>query len=153
MLGLLVSFLSLFFFFQIKEILLCLIFFPNSSFVLSCTSQQFIFWPPTRFSVSFFGLRRVSLFHFLASDVFLCFIFWPPTRFSVSFFGLRRVFLFHFLAFDAFLCFISFRAQPENLMLSADHKHLKLIDFGLARHYDPKRPHSEMIGTPEFIGK
>ena len=109
---------SLFFFFQIKELLLCLIFFPiQVLFFLALLSSVFGL---RRFSVSFFGL----------------------VRFSVSFFGLRR-----------FSVSFSFRAQPENLMLSADHKHLKLIDFGLARHYNPKRPHSEMIGTPEFIGR
>eukprot|EP00117_Sycon_ciliatum_P012493 scpid79881/ scgid13539/ Death-associated protein kinase 3; DAP-like kinase; MYPT1 kinase; Zipper-interacting protein kinase len=41
--------------------------------------------------------------------------------------------------------------KPENLLLNADHTKLKLIDFGLAHHYDPSKPLKKMIGTPEFL--
>ena len=40
-------------------------------------------------------------------------------------------------------------------MVTADpeHKCLKIIDFGLAKKYDPKKEVKDMMGTPEFMGE
>ena len=42
--------------------------------------------------------------------------------------------------------------KPENIMLiRPDSKQIKLIDFGLARKYNPKENLKVMFGTPEFV--
>lgn len=42
--------------------------------------------------------------------------------------------------------------KPENIMIVAPNsKRIKLIDFGLARKYNPKENLKVMFGTPEFV--
>lgn len=42
--------------------------------------------------------------------------------------------------------------KPENILcLHRENHQIKLIDFGLARKYDPERPIRVMFGTPEFV--
>lgn len=42
--------------------------------------------------------------------------------------------------------------KPENIMLiRPDSKQIKLIDFGLARKYNPRENLKVMFGTPEFV--
>ena len=42
--------------------------------------------------------------------------------------------------------------KPENIMIvRPDSKQIKLIDFGLARRYNPKENLKVMFGTPEFV--
>uniref|UniRef100_T1JHX9 Uncharacterized protein n=1 Tax=Strigamia maritima TaxID=126957 RepID=T1JHX9_STRMM len=42
--------------------------------------------------------------------------------------------------------------KPENILCLSSHSHqIKLIDFGLARNFDPKNPLKVMFGTPEFV--
>ena len=42
--------------------------------------------------------------------------------------------------------------QPENILcLSRDGHRLKIIDFGLARRFDPKKTLKVLFGTPEFV--
>lgn len=42
--------------------------------------------------------------------------------------------------------------KPENIMIiRPDSKQIKLIDFGLARKYNPKENLKVMFGTPEFV--
>jgi myosin-light-chain kinase len=42
--------------------------------------------------------------------------------------------------------------QPENVLcLTRTGNRIKLIDFGLAREYDPKKPLRLLHGTPEFV--
>lgn len=42
--------------------------------------------------------------------------------------------------------------KPENILcLHRDSHQIKLIDFGLAKKYDPQNPLRVMFGTPEFV--
>ncbi|XP_077997324.1 muscle M-line assembly protein unc-89-like [Glandiceps talaboti] len=42
--------------------------------------------------------------------------------------------------------------KPENILCASKKSNkIKLIDFGLARKYDPKENLKEMVGTPEFV--
>jgi len=43
--------------------------------------------------------------------------------------------------------------KPENILCLSKEKfdEIKIIDFGFARHWDPKRPLKVMFGTPEFV--
>lgn len=42
--------------------------------------------------------------------------------------------------------------KPENILcLSKDGHRLKIIDFGLARRFDPKKTLKVLFGTPEFV--
>lgn len=42
--------------------------------------------------------------------------------------------------------------QPENILcLSRTGNRIKIIDFGLAREYDPKKDMRVLFGTPEFM--
>lgn len=42
--------------------------------------------------------------------------------------------------------------QPENVLcISRTGNRIKLIDFGLARKYDPKKKLKVLFGTPEFV--
>ena len=43
--------------------------------------------------------------------------------------------------------------QPENIMLvNPSSNQVKLIDFGLARKYNPNETMQALCGTPEFVG-
>jgi len=59
---------------------------------------------------------------------------------------------------DIFFCLckqswlLLLRMQPENIMcLSRTGNRIKIIDFGLARHYEPGVETRVMFGTPEFM--
>jgi myosin-light-chain kinase len=55
----------------------------------------------------------------------------------------------HYLAF--WLVSISGR-QPENILcLTKTGNRIKLIDFGLARRFDPSKKLQVLFGTPEFV--
>lgn len=42
--------------------------------------------------------------------------------------------------------------QPENILcLTKEGNRIKIIDFGLARHYDPRKKLQVLFGTPEFV--
>lgn len=42
--------------------------------------------------------------------------------------------------------------QPENILcLTRTGNRIKLIDFGLARRYDPSKKLQVLFGTPEFV--
>lgn len=42
--------------------------------------------------------------------------------------------------------------KPENILcLSKEGHRIKIIDFGLARRYDPNKPLKVLFGTPEFV--
>lgn len=42
--------------------------------------------------------------------------------------------------------------KPDNILVVADEEHLKLIDFGIARFFDPAKDRDTMaIGTPGFM--
>lgn len=44
--------------------------------------------------------------------------------------------------------------QPENLMLfEKDYDDIKLIDFGMARKFNPHDTMKVLFGTPEFVGR
>lgn len=43
-------------------------------------------------------------------------------------------------------------SQPENVLcVNRDGHRIKIIDFGLARKYDPKNKSKFLFGTPEFV--
>lgn len=43
-------------------------------------------------------------------------------------------------------------SQPENILcLTREGNRIKLIDFGLARRYDPSKKLQVLFGTPEFV--
>ena len=77
--------------------------------------------------------------------------------------GLRpalRILLVSFVASNRHIFFslceptwmLLLRMQPENIMcLSRTGNRIKIIDFGLARHYDPGVETRVMFGTPEFM--
>jgi serine/threonine protein kinase len=45
----------------------------------------------------------------------------------------------------------SVRMQPENILcLTESGNRIKIIDFGLAREYDPSTKLQVLFGTPEF---
>lgn len=45
----------------------------------------------------------------------------------------------------------SFILQPENILcLTESGNRIKIIDFGLAREYDPSTKLQVLFGTPEF---
>lgn len=45
----------------------------------------------------------------------------------------------------------STRIQPENILcLTESGNRIKIIDFGLAREYDPSTKLQVLFGTPEF---
>ena len=45
-----------------------------------------------------------------------------------------------------------FHLQPENILcLTRTGNRVKIIDFGLAREYDPKKELRVLFGTPEFM--
>ena len=51
-------------------------------------------------------------------------------------------------AFSFFLVFF----QPENILcMTRTGNRIKIIDFGLARKYDPQADLRVLFGTPEFI--
>lgn len=44
--------------------------------------------------------------------------------------------------------------KPENILcLSREGNRIKLIDFGMARRYDPTKQLQILFGTAEFVGK
>lgn len=44
--------------------------------------------------------------------------------------------------------------KPENVLcLSREGNRIKLIDFGMARRYDPTKKLQVLFGTAEFVGK
>lgn len=44
--------------------------------------------------------------------------------------------------------------KPENILcLSREGNRIKLIDFGMARKYDPTKQLQILFGTAEFVGK
>lgn len=46
----------------------------------------------------------------------------------------------------------SFFLQPENILcLTKTGNRIKIIDFGLARKYDPGKKLQVLFGTPEFV--
>lgn len=46
----------------------------------------------------------------------------------------------------------SFTFQPENILcLTKTGNRIKLIDFGLARRFDPSKKLQVLFGTPEFV--
>lgn len=45
-----------------------------------------------------------------------------------------------------------FNFQPENILcLTRTGNRIKIIDFGLARKYDPQKKLQVLFGTPEFV--
>jgi myosin-light-chain kinase len=43
-------------------------------------------------------------------------------------------------------------SQPENILcLTESGNRIKIIDFGLAREYDPSNKLQVLFGTPEFV--
>ena len=45
-----------------------------------------------------------------------------------------------------------FLSQPENILcLTREGNRIKIIDFGLARKYNPKEDLRVLFGTPEFV--
>lgn len=46
--------------------------------------------------------------------------------------------------------------QPENIMLSEKavlHPNIKIIDFGLAHHFEQGEEYKSISGTPQYIGE
>lgn len=51
-----------------------------------------------------------------------------------------------------FLITWKFISKPENILcLSRSGHRIKIIDFGLARKYDPNQALKVLFGTPEFV--
>lgn len=45
-----------------------------------------------------------------------------------------------------------FITQPENILcVNRDGHRIKIIDFGLARKFDPSKQLKVLFGTPEFV--
>lgn len=48
--------------------------------------------------------------------------------------------------------YLKFIVQPENILcLTKEGNRIKIIDFGLAREYDPSKKLQVLFGTPEFV--
>lgn len=58
-----------------------------------------------------------------------------------------------YLIVDANLTYIPiYLFQPENILcLTKTGNRIKIIDFGLARKYDPEKKLQVLFGTPEFV--
>lgn len=53
---------------------------------------------------------------------------------------------------NARFTFSSLKKQPENILcLTESGNRIKIIDFGLAREYDPSTKLQVLFGTPEFV--
>ena len=57
-----------------------------------------------------------------------------------------------FLELNIRIIFFVWFIKPENILcLTKEGNRIKIIDFGLAREWDPKKKLQVLFGTPEFV--
>lgn len=90
------------------------------------------------------GIQFIHLQHVLHLDM----------KVSFDFLHLLSDFIVCFFSYTSSGCYykLNVNFQPENILcLTRAGNRIKLIDFGLARRYDPSKKLQVLFGTPEFV--